>query len=56
LGLAAVLLGLASFVDGIVQGYTGLSPLVTNILFASFSSVQTLWLLTMCVLMWRKLS
>lgn len=53
LGWAALLLGCASFVDGIVQGYLGLSVLVTNILFASFSSFQTLWLLTMGVLMWR---
>lgn len=53
LGWAALLLGVASFLDGIVQGYTGLSVLVTNILFASFSSFQTLWLLTMGVLMWR---
>lgn len=53
LGWAACALGLASFLDGIAQGYTGLSVLVTNILFASFSSFQTLWLLTMGVLMWR---
>lgn len=38
LGWAPLLLGLASFLDGIVQGHTGLSVLVTNILFASFSS------------------
>ena len=53
LGWAAFGLGLASFLDGIAQGYTGLSVLVTNILFASFSSFQTLWILTMGVLLWR---
>lgn len=53
LGWTAVLLGLASFFDGIAQAYTGLSVLVTNLLFASFSSFQTLWLLIMGVLMWR---
>jgi len=55
LGWAAVVLGIASFIDGMVQAYTGLSVLVTNILFASFSSLLTLWILIMGILMWRKL-
>ena len=54
LGWVAVVLGLASFVDGTVQAYTGLSVLVTNVLFASFSSLLTVWILIMGVLMWRK--
>jgi hypothetical protein len=53
LGWAALAFGCASFADGIAQGYMGLSVLVTNILFAGFSSLQTLWLLTMGILMWR---
>lgn len=53
LGWAAVLLSIASFVVGLVQAYTGLSVLVTNILFASLSSFLTLWLIIMSVRIWR---
>ncbi len=54
LGWVAVVLGIASFIDGTVQAYTGLSVLVTNVLFASFSSLLTVWIFIMGVLMWRK--
>jgi hypothetical protein len=54
LGWVAVLLGLASLIDGTVQGLTGLSVLVTNTLFATFASLLTVWTIVMGVLMWRK--
>ncbi len=47
LGWAAIVLSIASFVVGLVQTYTGLSVLVTNILFASLSSFLILWLIIM---------
>ncbi len=52
-GWIAVILSVASFVVGLVQTYTGLSVLVTNMLFASFSSLLTLWLLIMNIRIWR---
>jgi hypothetical protein len=54
LGWVAVVLATASLITGFVQAYTGLSVLVTSMLFASFSSFLTLWLLIMGVLMWRR--
>jgi len=54
LGWVAVVLATASLITGFVQAYTGLSVLVTSMLFSSFSSFLTLWLLTMGVLMWRR--
>lgn len=54
LGWVAVVLAVASLVVGAVQAYSGLSVLVTNILFASFSSFLTLWMLVMGILTWRK--
>ena len=54
LGWVAVVLALASLIVGIVQAFTGLSVLVTNTLFASFSSLLTLWVLIMGILTWRK--
>ena len=53
LGWTAVVLSVASFIVGLVQSYTGLSVLVTNMLFASFSSFLTLWLLIMNIRIWR---
>ncbi|MFY9463333.1 MAG: hypothetical protein WAP52_04075 [Candidatus Sungiibacteriota bacterium] len=54
LGGTAMALAVASFVVGVVQAYTGLSVLITNTLFASFSSFLTLWILIMGVLILRK--
>lgn len=53
LGWVAVVLATASLVTGFVRAYTGLSILATSMLFASFSSFLTLWLLIMGVLIWR---
>jgi len=53
LGWVAVVLAVACLVVGVVQVYTGLSVLVTNILFTSFSSFLTLWMLVMGILTWR---
>ena len=54
LGWVAVVLASCSLVVGVVQAYTGLSVLITNTLFASFSSLLTLWMLIMGFLTWRK--
>ncbi len=54
LGWVAVVLAIASLITGFVQAYTGLSVLVTSVLFVSFASFLTLWLLIMGVLMWRR--
>ena len=54
LGWVAVVLAIASLIAGFVQAYTGLSVLVTSVLFVSFASFLTLWLLIMGVLMWRR--
>ena len=54
LGWVAVVLAIASLITGFVQAYTGLSVLVTNMLFAGLASFITLWVLIMGVLMWRR--
>lgn len=54
LGWVAAVLGVASLVVGVVQAYSGLSVLVTSMLFPSFSSFLTLWMLVMGILTWRK--
>lgn len=54
LGWAAVVLGIASFIVGIVQAYVGLSVVGTNYLFSGFASLLTVWVLVMGILMWRK--
>lgn len=54
LGWVAIILAVASFVVGVIQTYAGLSVLVTNVLFTSFSSFLILWVLVMGVLTWRK--
>lgn len=54
LGWVAIVLASASLITGLVQAYTGLSVLVTNMVFASLASFLSLWLLIMGVLMWRR--
>ena len=54
LGWVAVVLATASLITGFVQAYTGLSVLVTGMVFPGLSSFLTLWLLIMGVLMWRR--
>lgn len=54
LGWVAVILGGGSAVLGLVQAYQGPSDVVTNILFAVFSILITVWVLVIGVFMWRK--
>ena len=55
LGQAAMILASASCIVGIVQAYTGLSVLVTNMLFASLSSFLVFWVLLIGIMMWRRI-
>jgi hypothetical protein len=52
LGWVAVLGGIGSFAAGVLQAYTGRSPLAT-ILFVVCSMLVILWMLAMGVVMWR---
>ena len=54
MGWIAFILGLASLVVGLIQAYTGLSPTLTNIGFATLASLLLVWLFVMGILLWRK--
>ncbi len=54
LGWAALVLGIAAALIGLVQAYNGPSTLVTNVLFPIVSILLTVWVLVIGVLMWRK--
>ena len=54
LGWAALVVGIAAALIGLVQAYNGPSTLVTNVLFPIVSILLTVWALVIGVLMWRK--
>ena len=56
LGWAALVVGIAAALIGLVQAYNGPSDLLTNVLFPIASILLTVWVLVIGVLMWRKAS
>ena len=54
LGWVAVLAALGSLLVGLAQSFSGLSVLMTDILFPLFSLILTLWLVIIGFLLWRK--
>jgi hypothetical protein len=54
LGWIAVVFGGASFVVGYFQYFSGLTVLLTNILFPACAIVLSVWTVAMGVLLWRK--
>ena len=56
LGWVAVLAALGSLVVGVIQSFSGLAVLTTNILFPLFSLILTVWLVIIGFLLWRKAS
>jgi hypothetical protein len=54
LGWVVVVAGLGSVVAGLVQAYAGESTTVTRVLTIVFPTVITLWLVQICVLLFRQ--
>jgi hypothetical protein len=54
LGWVVVVAGLGSVVAGLVQAYAGESTTVTRVLTIIFPTVITLWLVQICVLLFRQ--
>jgi len=54
LGWVAVVAALGSLLVGVAQSFSGLSVLMTDILFPLFSLILTLWLVIIGFLLWRK--
>ena len=54
MGYSVAVLSIGSLIVGWVQANQGLSFLITNVLFASFASLEMLWILVMGILVLRR--
>ena len=54
LGWAALALGIAGVLIGLIQTYQGPTDVVTNVLFPIVATLLTLWGIIVGILMWRK--